>query len=152
MIAVSQFYTEIQDYKLKLTLHLPLKENSSLLFMIGFGFTLLLILFSFLSLILIVGSSVVFPAEIIKAMFLTIYPWLLAGFTVYFVVANLFIEPLWITRRALLLIVGTEFISLLLISKGYAAYIYILIPLTFITFIFGYIILLSGFRFKRGAK
>ncbi len=152
MIAVSQFYTEIQDSKLKLTLHLPLKENSSLLFMIGFGFTLLLILFSFLSLTLIVGSSVVFPAEIIKSMFLTIYPWLLAGFTVYFVVANLFIEPLWITRRALLLIVGAEFISLLLISRGYAAYKYILIPLTFITFIFGYIILLAGFRFKRGAK
>lgn len=152
MIAVSQFYTEIQDSKLKLTLHLPLKENSSLLFMVGFGFALLLILFAILVISLVIGSSIVFPAEIIKAMLLTLAPWLLAGFTVYFVVANLFIEPLWITRRALLLIVGAEFISLLLISRGYAAYKFILLPLTFITIVFGYIILLAGFRFKRGAK
>ncbi len=152
MIAVAQFYTEIQDSKLKLTLHLPLKENSSLLFMVGYGFILLLILFSFLVIALIIGSSVVFPAEIVKAMLLTIGPWLLAGFTVYFVVANLFIEPLWITRRAVILIVGAEFISLLLLSKGYAAYKNILFPLTIITMIFGYIILLAGFRFKRGAK
>ncbi len=152
MIAVAQFYTEIQDNKLKLTLHLPLKENNALLFMVGFGFVLLFILFFLLSIILAIGSSTVFPAEIIKAMLITLFPWLLAGFAVYFIVANLFIEPLWITRRALLLIVGAEFISLLFITKGYANYKFVLLPLTLITLVFGYIILLAGFRFKRGAK
>jgi hypothetical protein len=152
MIGVSQFYTELQDYKLKLTLHLPLKENNSLLFMVGFGFTLLVILFALLAIILILGSNIVFPAEIINAMLVTLVPWMLAGFTVYFVVANLFIEPLWVTRRMLLVVLGAEFISLLLLSKGYAAYKNILLQLTLITIVFGYVILLSGFRFKRGAK
>jgi hypothetical protein len=112
----------------------------------------LAILFALLTIILIFGSNIVFPAEIINAMLVTLVPWMLAGFTVYFVVANLFIEPLWVTRRMLLVVLGAEFISLLLLSKGYAAYKNILLQLTLITIVFGYVILLSGFRFKRGAK
>lgn len=152
MLGAAQFYTELQESKLKLTFHLPLKENNMLLFMVGFGFTLLFVLFSFLLFVLVIGSSVVFPSEIINAMLLTLIPWFLAGFTVYFVVANVFIDPVWVTRRTVLIILGVEFISLILLSKGYSAYKGILLPLTLVTFIFGYVILLSGFRFKRGAK
>ena len=55
-IAVAQFLPEVQNLRLKLTLHLPLKENTILIFLITFGFALLLLQYLIFALGLILIS------------------------------------------------------------------------------------------------
>ncbi len=150
-VAISQFYPEIQSSRLKLTLHLPLKENNTLLFMVLVGFIQLLILFIIFFVILYSGSTLVFPAQITYAMFLTSLPWILAGFASYFILVVLMVEPLW-SRRIIIAIAGVSFLEQLMMKEGYGAFKSVLLPFTIITLLLSFLILLSGFRFKRGAR
>jgi len=150
-VGISQFFPEIQSSRLKLTLHLPLKENNTLLFMMLFGFMQLLILFIVFMAILYIGSSIVFPAQITSAMYISALPWFFAGFAAYFIVASVMVEPLW-SRRIIIAIAGISFVEQVLMSEGYGAFKFVLLPMVLITLALGYLIILSGFRFKRGAR
>ena len=150
-IGIAQYLPEVSEQKLKLTLHLPLKENVIFLFLNLFGTTLLLLLFLPVIIILIVGSSTSFPSEIIDATLLTLTPWFFSAFISYYFVSAIMIEPLW-SRRILIAIVGYIFVNPLLLGTGYGAYQIILLPLFFIILFFASLNLLSGIRFKRGAK
>ncbi len=150
-IAVAQYLPEILDMKLKLTFHLPLEENRILLFLNLFGTSILFTLFVPLLIILSIGSSVLFPNEVVVAMFLTVIPWFLAGFLAYFFVSSIMIEPAW-GRRLVLLIVGALLESELLLDTGYGSFQPIIAPLILIVLLFNYSHMLSGLRFKRGAK
>lgn len=151
LIGVFQYLPEIIDMKLKLTLHLPLKENSVFIFLNMFGTLILLGLFLPVILILIVGSNLVFPTEITSATILTIIPWFLASFISYYFVAAIMIEPLWV-RRIIISIVAFILVNPLLLGTGYGAYQLILLPLFTIVLAFTGLHILSGLRFKRGAK
>ncbi len=150
-ISVAQYLPEVLDMKLKLTLHLPMEENRVLLFLNLFGTSLLLLLFLPLVLILFVGSSVVFPSEIVNAMLLTIFPWFLAGFISYFFVSSIMIEPAW-GRRLVLTVVGFFLANQFLIGVGYGSFQKVILFLFIITLLYNYVHMLSGLRFKRGAK
>ena len=151
IIGVFQYLPEILDMKLKLTLHLPLKENSVFIFLNMFGTLILLGLFLPAILILIVGSNLVFPAEITSATILTIIPWFLAAFISYYFVAAIMIEPLWI-RRIVISIVAFILVTPLLLGTGYGTFKPILLSLLIIVLAFTGLHILSGLRFKRGAK
>ncbi len=151
IIAGAQYVPEFSNYKLKLTLHLPVKESLLLFYMISYGSMLLLALdFLFLALLILI-SNIYFPSEIVWSMIFTVLPWMLAGFSAYFFTAAALIEPLW-GRRVLLAIFGYGFFSQLLFSAGYLAYVKSLpIFAAFVALQFS-LIFLSGFRFKRGAR
>ncbi len=151
LLGVFQYLPEILDMKLKLTLHLPLKENSVFIFLNAYGTMILLGLFLPFILMLIVASNIVFPHEITTATILTIIPWFLSAFVSYYFVAAVMIEPLW-TRRIIISIVGFILINPLLINTGYVTYKLILFPLLLIVLTFTGLHILSGLRFKRGAK
>ncbi len=151
MVGLSQYLPEILDMKLKLTLHLPLKENYIFLFLNLFGTLLLLALFIPIILIIVVVSISIFPSEIVSATLLTILPWFLAAFVLYYFISAIMIEPLWI-RRVIIAVVGFVFVMQFLFETGYGAYQHILLPLFIITLFFSVLHLLSGLRFKRGAK
>ena len=151
LIGIAQYLPELSEMKLKLTLHLPLKENNIFIFLNLFGFIILLLLFIPVLIIIGIGSAAVFPKEIVFATFLTIAPWFLAAFVAYFFISAIMIEPQWI-RRGLLLIVGFIFTKLFLLDAGYGEYKFILFPLFIFVLLFSYLSLLSGLRFKRGAK
>jgi hypothetical protein len=150
-IGIAQYLPEVSEQKLKLTLHLPLKENIIFLFLNLFGTLLLLALFLPVILILIIGSSTSFPSEIINATILTIIPWFVSAFVAYYFVAAIMIEPLW-SRKVLLAVLGYIFVTPLLKEVGYGAYTMVLFALVIIAFFFSPLNLLSGIRFKRGAK
>ena len=151
IIGVAQYLPELSEMKLKLTLHLPLKENNVFVFLNLFGTVLLFLLFLPVVFILLAGSSVVFPQEIITATILTIIPWFLAAFVVYYFLSAIMIEPLW-SRRVLILIIGFVWLFQLLMSSSYGEYKLIIRSLFILVILFSYINLLSGLRFKRGAK
>ena len=151
LIGIFQYLTEILEMKLKLTLHLPLKENNVFIFLNMFGSMLLLALFLPVVVILIIGSNLVFPAEITYATMLSIAPWFLAAFVAYYFVAALMIEPLW-SRRIVIAIVAFIIVNPFLLGTGYGVYEPILFLLFIILLAFIGLHILSGLRFKRGAK
>ncbi len=151
VIAVSQFYPEANNLRLKLTLHLPLNENKLLFYMLGFGTLMQIVLNILFILLLSLVTSHFFPYEIVVSQFYTVLPWILAGFVTYFFVSAIMVDPLW-PRRVILLLVGYEIISFYLINNGYECYdtsIHWFIIIALLEF---FLIFLSGFRFKRGAR
>ncbi len=151
IIGVAQYLPELSEMKLKLTLHLPLKENNVFVFLNLFGTLLLFLLFLPVVLILLAGSSIVFPQEIITATILTIIPWFLSAFIAYYFLSAIMIEPLW-SRRVLILLVGFVWVFQFLMGSDYGEYKLVIFSLFILVILFSYINLLSGLRFKRGAK
>lgn len=150
-ISVAQYLPEVLDLKLKLTMHLPLEENRVLLFLNLFGTTTLFILFIPLVIVLVIGSSIVFPSEITYAMILSIIPWFLAGFLSYFFVSAIMIEPAW-GRRLVIAIIGYFLINEFLVDVILGGFIKIIVILILFTLLYNYVHMLSGLRFKRGSK
>ncbi len=151
IIAGAQFVPEFVNYRLKLTLHLPLKETTLFFYMVSFGTLLLFVLDVVFMLLLVIISNIYFPAEIVESMIITILPWMLAGFSAYFFAASLLIEPLW-GRRVIIAVFGYGYVTNLLLSVKYMAYIHALGYLAILTATQFALIFLSGFRFKRGAR
>jgi len=150
-LALAQFIPEVINKKLKLTLHLPLKENKILLSMQSFTFGLLILLSLLWLLLMIIISSIYFPAEIVNSMILTSLPWFMAGILTYFSVSALIIEPLW-NRRIINAVVSISLLWLLTSNVRYSAFSGLL-PLLSIVVLFSFsFILWSGRRFKIGVS
>jgi hypothetical protein len=155
LLAIVQFFPELNSNRLKLSLHLPMKESKSLLSMQWFGLLLLICIFLVDSLIIGIFSSGYFPSEVIRSYLIVSLPWFLAGFTGYIFISIIFIEPSW-SRRIMYLVVGAGFVALYydtftfmgfswIFSKSYPYFI-------LITILLSPIILFSGNNYKRGIK
>jgi len=155
LLAIVQFFPEINSSRLKLTLHLPMKENKSLLIMQWYGLSLLICLFILDSVIISIFALMYFPLEVIIMYLIVSLPWFLAGLTGYIFISIIFIEPSW-SRRIFYGIIGVGFVSWyydtftpmglkFIFSKSYPYFIIFTILLT-------PIILLSGNNYKKGIK
>lgn len=155
LLGIVQFFPEMNFNRLKLTLHLPLKESASLFSMEWFGLILLCIIFLFDVIAVSVFSSHYFPMEVVKSYLMVSFPWFLAGLTAYIFISIVFIEPSW-SRRLIISIVGVGFVSwyfdtfifMGLITLFNRSYFYFLI----LTILLTPIILFSGYNYKRGLK
>jgi hypothetical protein len=151
IIAVAQFYSEANNLRLKLTLHLPLNENKLLFYMLGYGTLIQFVLHIIFILLLSFVTSLFFPSEIVVSQFYTVLPWIFSGFVTYFFVSAIMVDTLW-PRRVILLLTGYEIISFYLISNGYNSYMHSIQWFVIIGVLEFFLIFLSGFRFKRGAR
>ncbi len=150
-LGISQFYPEVNSLRLKLTLHLPLKENRLLFYMIGYGTIIILALELFFAILLAIVTAHFYPSEIVVSEIKTILPWLFAGFVAYFFVAAAMVDPLWF-RRAVLVLFGYATTSYYLFADGYENYNHSLQWFLLIAVLEFSLIFLSGFRFKRGGR
>ncbi len=149
VVALTQFIPEINMKRLKLSLHLPMRENTILVQMMSVGIVSLILLFALAILILSVITLNFFTVEILRSVLITTLPWFLAGLVAYFAVSMIILEPLW-SRRILLILISYGFISCLFKSYWYNLYsnslpIFIVLGLFFSTSI-----LLSAHRFRKG--
>ena len=149
VIAFAQFLPEILLNRLKLTLHLPVKENKLLLQIIIIGLLALLLLFSLTLLILSIITRIYFPADILFSMLITSLPWFIAGFIAYFSVSMILIEPTW-SQRIILILIVLGFVDLYLKNPWYNSYIYSLPKFILLAAFFSISIILSGNRFING--
>ena len=148
-IAVAQYFPETVTRRIKLTFHLPLNENKALLMMMLFGTVCLLACYVLFLLLFLGLSFLFFPAEIIGLAMVSIAPWFLAGFAVYYLTALIVLEPVW-KFRFLYLVVFASVIPFYFekaVSGGYAPAIPVLFVLTVILSI---AVLFSGIRFRKG--
>ena len=155
LLGVVQFFPEINSSRLKLTLHLPMKEGKSLLTMQWYGLGLLILLFLVDGVVISILTSAYFPGEVVTSFLVVSLPWFLAGLTAYIFISLIFVEPSW-SRRILLSIIGIGFVNLLysnIIAMGIeAVFSRIDLFIVIIMMLLTPLILLAGYNYKKGIR
>ncbi len=150
VLAFTQFFPEISENRLKLTLHLPLNEKSIILNMVAFGTMVLIAVFLFTIFLFTLLILHFFPVEFLYSFLLTTAPWFLAGVTVYWFSAAIFVEPIWLYRRIFLIIITLAYIMLLYAPKGYNNFAVSIHWFSLLSLSISISILISTARFKKG--
>ena len=148
-IGLAQYFPETVNKRIKLTFHLPVDENKSLLVMMFFGAFCLLAIAAVIMLLFTVLSLAYFPAEIIQSALISVTPWFLCGFVVYFLTALIVLEPVW-KYRFLYLLVAATFVPIYLQTAAARAYSPALPLLIVLTILLSVALLFSGYRFRKG--
>ena len=149
LIAVAQYFPETIDKRIKLTFHLPLKENHVLLMMHAFGAGCLLLSYFLLIGVFISLSMIYFPSEMVVDSIITIVPWFMAGFVAYFFVALIIMEPVWLYRVFYAMIAGF-FVTIYVRSPVMAAYGPAIPGLSLLMILLSIALLFSAYRFRKG--
>ena len=148
-IALAQYFPETVNKRIKLTFHLPVNENKALLVMVLFG-AFCLFAIAAIQVLLFTGLSLLyFPAEIIQSALISVAPWFLCGFAVYFLSALIVLEPVW-KYRSLYLLVAATFVPIYLQSAASRAYSPALPLLIIFAVLLSVALLFSGYRFRKG--
>lgn len=153
LLAVFQFFPEISQKRLKLTFHLPVRENILLVQMTLVGISLYLIIFITDIILLSIINLTFFPKELFYAMLVTTLPWYIGGLCAYFWIVMIFIEPNW-TKKIVNFIVGYFVVSLYYAGvyggSGFSRFEQSLIYFLILSILCGTIIFISSYNFKRG--
>ncbi|WP_297095382.1 hypothetical protein [uncultured Draconibacterium sp.] len=149
VIAMAQYFPETVNKRIKLTFHLPLNENKALLVMMFFGAFCLLAIAAVIMLLFTLLSLAYFPAEIIQSALISVVPWFLCGFVVYFLTALIVLEPVW-KYRFLYLLVAATFVPIYLQTAAAGAYSPALPLLIVFGVLLSVALLFSGYRFRKG--
>lgn len=151
LFAIVQFAPEMQNKRLKLTLHLPLNESRIVCTMLGYGVAALTVLFLLTCLILLGGLALWFSKEIVFATFMKVLPWFLAGYATYLLGAWISFEPVWLQRvlNALPAACIVSFFYIEAPSGGYVPFLPYLIAVIAASFTFSFF---SIHRFKSGVQ
>ncbi len=150
-LGMAQYFPEVIQKRIKLSLHLPLPEKKVILLMYSYGVGILTIVYLLQLIALLVFSGINFPYEFTINALLTIAPWYIAGFITYLFVAAICLEPVWM-RRILITLLAIALIYLFFLSDVPAAYQsvnYLLVVALVMVFPFGFY---SVQRFKEGKQ
>lgn len=98
LVAVTQFVPEMVNKRLKLTLHLPMKEVTTMVYMLLYGIIVLICLYIVTYIVLLFILSTYFPAQILAANVYCSLPWFIGGIAGYLLVSWIIIEPIWRQR------------------------------------------------------
>jgi len=148
-IGIAQFFPETVNKRIKLTFHLPLKENLSLLMMMLFGTICLLASYILVILFFLILSTLFFPSNIIIPVLVAVAPWFFAGLMGYYLVALIILEPVW-KFRVLYLLVAAAIIPVFLETALSGSYAPALPWLVLLTVMAAFSLLFSGYRFRKG--
>ncbi len=151
LLAWVQFVPEMQQNRLKLTLHLPMSQYKTISIMLSFGIVLLLAGFASDILLLWFYLQKVFASELTARILLTALPWFTAGFAGYLLTAWVCLEPTW-KCRILNIFISAAILRIFFLSsipESYNRFLPILIIYTMLTLSFS---LLSVSRFRAGKQ
>lgn len=149
LIGLSQMMPEMQQNRLKLTLHLPCPPLRLLMTMLAAGLAQLTLIF-----ILQLAAVWIFYIRIISPG-MTGYvltgslPWYLAGYTAYLFCAAFCLEGTW-RRRILLFLIGAGVITVYFLQPMPGAYDGILVAGALFTILLAFLSYDSVNRFKQG--
>lgn len=151
LFALIQFVPEMQQKRLKLTLHLPYAHHRMIMVMLMSGVSLLLLSYAlnFGATALYLSSNL--AVELTSRILLTSLPWYLAGVAAYFLVSWICLEPSW-KRRIVNLLISAAFLRVFFLSPTPQAYDGFLWSMFIYTLFLAGFSLLSVDRFKRGVQ
>lgn len=149
LIGLSQMMPEMQQNRLKLTLHLPVNSLKLLLMMLATGAGLLTIIYLLqLAAITLYYSRIITP-EMTLFIAGSSLPWYLAGYCAYFFSAALCLEGTW-RRRIILALIGAGTVTLFFMQPVPGAYSGIIIVALVLTLLMALLSQTSIIRFKKG--
>ena len=151
VIGAFQFFPEITEKRLKLTLHLPMPENRILLIMTAFGAITVTAICGLVLIILSVVTNIYFPPAVLQATVLTYIPWWISGLIAYFGTITIFVEPIWLKRLFMLVVVVFP-LQWLLEPAHFNMLSRAIIPFFILALCFSISILYSGHRFRKGVR
>lgn len=151
-IGISQYVPEVMQKRIRLTLHLPLHNNTSILSMAAFGISLLSLGNLIFTGIFLYYNIRLFPAEITRPVVTTLVPWLAGSYIAYNFIAMIAMEPnKW--RKAVYSVIAWYLLRLFLETGephgAYAASIPTMLLLVLASSCF---VLYSSQRFYKGEK
>jgi len=151
LLAVVQFVPEMQQKRLKLTLHLPYPQNRMLLLMLCTGLLELLAIYATDYTLLYIYLQSILAPELTGRILLTSIPWYICGITAYLLAAWICLEPTW-KRRLVCLLTGCGILRIFFLSdvpQAYDGFVGTLLLFTATALLFP---LLSVARFKAGKQ
>lgn len=149
LIALVQYIPEITDKRIKLTFHLPIKENKILLMMLSYGLLALFLSFALMFVVFLSLSHHFLSVEIVSAAVTSILPWFLAGFAAYFLGALITLEAIWKYRIAYFLAASAFILFYLEPSIG-GGYAMMNGKLIILTVLISLSLTFSAYRFRKG--
>lgn len=151
LLALVQFVPEIQQKRLKLTLHLPYPQRSMIGLMLAAGLVQLWIIFVLNYLTLWAYLQSILAPELVARILLTSLPWYLCGITGYLFAAWICLEPTW-RRRIIDLLIAVGVVRIFVLSSVPEAYNCFLPWLVVYTAAAMLLPQLSVSRFKEGCQ
>lgn len=151
LLAIVQFVPEMQQSRLKLTLHLPCPHYRIIAVMLFYSITMLFVCFAFNYLIMFVYFSHIMAEELIRHILFTAFTWYLAGITAYLFTAWICLEPTW-KRRVLYFIISICTLRIFFLSSVPEAYNDFSVILVGYTLLIVLLPMLSVYRFKTGRQ
>lgn len=148
-IGVAQYFPETVNKRIKLSFHLPINENKILLLMMLCGTITLLVTFGSMFLLFWGLSAHFFPQEIVYGAIVSVTPWFLSGFVIYFFISLIVMEPVW-KYWILYGLIGYAFIGLYLEPSTTGGYEPINLKFIVLTILLSLSSLFSAYRFRKG--
>lgn len=150
-VGVAQMAPEMNQKRLKLTLHLPYTQGRLLALMLATGVSELLIIFVLQTAVVAVRYSFLLPAELVWRVMLTSLPWYLAGFVAYFFVASICLEGTW--RRSIIIgLLGVATLMIFFLQPAPEAYNGMSLLLVIVVILLSILSFGSVIRFKEGRQ
>ena len=106
VIGVMQYYPEFERKRFRLTCHLPVNENKTILTMSTFGVLVVFLLWVIDLIGVFIISNTFFPNEITLAIPLIMFYWLLKAVAIYTFASVVTLEPSWNVKFRLALMLA----------------------------------------------
>lgn len=151
LLGLFQYVPEMQQSRLKLTLHLPYPHYRMVAAMLLYGTTALAVVYAVSLGMVALRFETAVARELTHRVLLTALPWYLAGWAAYFLTAWVCLEPSW-KRRILNLLVAAGLLRIYFLAPAPEAYNAFLPGLTLFTLLLSLLSLLSVYRFKTGEQ
>ena len=150
-IGAAQMVPEMQQKRLKLTLHLPFPQMRLCIMMLGFGLVSCALVFVVQWMAVGVFYARIIPSQLVWRVLLTMLPWYAAGLMGYLFTGAVCLEGTW-SRRVIVSLLGIAMVMVCYLQPAPEAYN------AFIFLIMGYVCVLlalhlgSVMRFKEGRQ
>jgi len=149
LLAGAQFFPEVQNKRIRLVLHLPMNENSSILLHLVVGLLLYGLILLPAMTIFAAGAFIYFPSEYLLTAASQTWPWVLAGAAAYLLFAAILLEMLW-RYRVVYLLFFLAMIQVYFLDGFYGAYRSLNLLLPAVTASLVLLPLLAAYRFRKG--
>jgi hypothetical protein len=150
-IALCQWLPEMQNKRIRLTLHLPIDYTLSIGLMLLCGIAGLSVLFATDAAVMAITQQFWLPRELVTRTWLTCLPWYLGGLIAYSITTWIILEPQW-RLRCVNLLIGVPLVALCFLSSQPASYVRMTPWLIALLIVTACLPAYSIYRFKLGKQ
>lgn len=148
-VALCQWLEEMQQKRIRLTLHLPMDYTRTIGAMLGSSLVCLCALFALDAGLLALVEQLWLPRELVWRTFLTCLPWYMAGLLGYVITSWCVLEPQW-AMRCVNGLIGAPLVALCFLTAQPACYTTMLPWLAVVLVAVIWLPFYSVYRFKLG--